>query len=466
MKSFLSRDQVALWGGIECTVNRVQDIYFDQLNRSGHDRRNDDLDRIAELGFAALRYPVLWERTAPHGLDRADWSWPDARLGRLQSLGITPIVGLVHHGSGPPHTNLLKENFVTGLADFAAAVAQRYPWVEAYTPVNEPLTTARFSALYGHWYPHAQDDEFFLQALLIECRATVAAMQAIRRVNPDAKFIQTEDLAKVHSTPGLADQAQFENERRWVALDLLCGRVTREHPLWDFIARTPYLRRQLAQLADNPCPPDVIGFNHYLTSERLLDERLDRYPVRTHGGNGRQAYADVEALRARQQGLDGLEKLLLEAWTRFQLPMAVTEVHLGDSAEYQIRWLLDQWAAVRRLHRGGVDVRALTVWALLGSFDWNHLCTCHSNCYEAGAFEVVCSEGANLTTIRATHLANAIQMLARGDEVNIPGVPAIGWWDADERLCYPPVDTESRNGQVVEAEPPEPQLPFARACTV
>ena len=26
--------------------------------------------------------------------------------------------------------------------------------------MNEPLTTARFSGLYGHWYPHLNDDAF------------------------------------------------------------------------------------------------------------------------------------------------------------------------------------------------------------------------------------------------------------------------------------------------------------------
>ena len=30
-----------------------------------------------------------------------------------------------------------------------AASRGRYPWIDAYTPVNEPLTTARFSGLYG-----------------------------------------------------------------------------------------------------------------------------------------------------------------------------------------------------------------------------------------------------------------------------------------------------------------------------
>lgn len=69
-----TRPLLELWGGVECTVNRVGDRYFEQLKRTGHDHRLDDLDLFAELGIKALRYPVLWERTAPDGLDRADWS--------------------------------------------------------------------------------------------------------------------------------------------------------------------------------------------------------------------------------------------------------------------------------------------------------------------------------------------------------------------------------------------------------
>src|SRR3954467_8731265 len=90
-----------VWGGIECTVNRVGDAYLDQLEFGGHARRADDLDRVAALGIRTLRYPLLWERLAPDGVDHIDWTWADARLDRLWSLGVRPIVGLVHHGSGP-----------------------------------------------------------------------------------------------------------------------------------------------------------------------------------------------------------------------------------------------------------------------------------------------------------------------------------------------------------------------------
>lgn len=107
MENFPSRPPLELWGGIECTINRIGDTYSDQLERNGHAVRLDDLDLFAKLGISAIRYPVQWERTAPDGLEKANWTWADERLQRLRELGISPIVGLVHHGSGPRSTSLI-----------------------------------------------------------------------------------------------------------------------------------------------------------------------------------------------------------------------------------------------------------------------------------------------------------------------------------------------------------------------
>jgi dTDP-4-dehydrorhamnose reductase len=387
----------------------------------------------------ALRYPVLWERTARNGLSEADWRWPEERLGRLRELGIRPIAGLVHHGSGPPGTDLLDGRFAERLAEYARACAERFPWVEEWTPVNEPLTTARFSALYGHWYPHVRDDRAFARAVLTQCRAVVLAMRAIRTVNADARLVQTEDLAETHSTPALRYQAAFENERRWLTFDLLCGRMTEAHPLWRWLLRAGASQRELDWFAENPCPPDVLGVNYYIPSERFLDERLDRYPADTHGGNGREAYADVNAVRVRRSGIRGLEALLGDAWRRYGLPLAVTEAHNGCTREEQLRWLDDVWHAALGARRRGIDVRAVTVWSLLGAYDWNSLVTQRAGYYEPGAFDVR-QRGAP----RPTALAAMVQGLAETGCYEHPVLASPGWWRRRMRLEHPPTGSRGR----------------------
>lgn len=422
-----------LWAGVECTVNRVGDHYFDQLERSGHALRIGDLNRLAELGIRTVRYPVLWERTAPRGLDCVDWSWADERLGRFRELDLRPIVGLLHHGSGPRYTNLLDPEFPQKLEAFASVVAQRFPWVTHYTPVNEPLTTARFSGLYGHWYPHARDPVTFARTLLNQCRGVVCAMRAIREINPAAQLVQTEDLGKTFSTRTLGYQAEFENERRWLTFDLLSARVAPGHPMWDYLLWLGIDDAELQWFLDQRCLPDLIGINHYVTSERFLDERLARYPERSHGGNGRHRYADVEAVRVCAEGIAGPAALIAETWERYRQPIAITEAHLSCTREEQVRWLKTIWEAAKESQRKDIDIRAVTVWSAFGAYDWNSLLTNDKGDYEPGMFDL------RAPTPRPTAIARMVHTLARGEQFDHPALDGGGWWHRFDRLCYPPV---------------------------
>jgi dTDP-4-dehydrorhamnose reductase len=418
-----------IWGGVECTVARIGERFRNQVVETGHQYRLDDLDRIAALGIRTLRYPIVWETIAPDNPEVGDWRWHDIRLRRLDDLGIRVIGGLLHHGSGPRYTNLLDPALPSLLAAHASRVAQRYPWIELFTPVNEPLTTARFSALYGHWYPHARDTSTFLRALVNQCRAVVLAMREIRRVTPAAQLIQTEDIGKTFSAPPLQYQVDLENGRRWLSLDLLCGRVNRDHPLYTYLLGHGIKQADLEVFCDQPCTPDIVGVNHYPTSERYLDPRVEAYPAEFAGGNERDRYADVEAVRMplpkRQVGP---EARLREVWDRYQLPIAVTEVHHGSTREEQVRWLMEVWNAATRLRRTGADVRAVTSWSLFGAVDWNSLLTLDGGFYEPGAFDI------RNGTPRPTLIGRAVQSLAQSGEFDHPVLEQPGWWRRPERL--------------------------------
>lgn len=443
-----------VWAGVECTVNRVGHKYFDQVERTGHSIRLEDLSRLADLGVRSVRYPILWERTAPETPERLDWSWADERLNRLRSLGVAPIVGLVHHGSGPAYTSLLDPAFPELLASYARKVAQRYPWVTDYTPINEPLTTARFSCLYGHWYPHTRDPLQFARALLNECRAIVLVMQAIRSVNSEARLIQTEDLGKTFSTPLLNYQAEFENERRWLTYDLLSGRLVPQSPMWKYFCWLGIESDELKWFLDNPVAPDILGVNHYMTSERFLDERLTRYPPEFQGGNGKHAYADVEAVRVCQEGVSGPKSILREVWQRYGLPLAITEVHLGCTREEQLRWVNEVWTGATKLRAEGVDVRAVTLWGAFGAFDWNNLLTRETDHYEPGLFDL------RAPAPRPTALARFTKRLSNGKSLDHPVLDSPGWWRRSDRLCYPSV---SRGSNV---QGPAPLSPHARPILI
>jgi len=425
------RRVVDVWAGIECSYNRVGDRYVDQIARSGGYERTDDLDRLAGLGVTAIRFPVVWERWRALG-DEA-WEWCDAGLERLRRSGITPIVGLVHHGSGPPGVSLVDEDFPAALAAFARTVASRYPWIGHFTPINEPLTTARFATLYGHWYPHERSPQQFARAMIVQCRAVAAAMHAIREITPNALLIQTEDLGYTYATPPLQYQADFENERRWLTFDLLSGRVRGRHPMAAYLRWAGIRDNELDVVAQSTRRPDMIGINHYLTSERFLDHRVERYPRSSHGGNHRDRYADVEAVRVLGDGVAGPYALLRETWERYGVPIAVTEAHLACTREQQMRWLGEVWDAAVRLKGEGVDIRAVTAWSAFGAHDWSSLLTRANGQYEPGLFDI------RAPRPRETALGRMVRSLALCGFHDHPTAQGPSWWRSERRLTYTPV---------------------------
>ena len=161
------------------------------------------------------------------------------------------------------------------------------------------------------------------------------------------------------------------------------------HPLRGYLHESGATVAELEFFLDNPCPPNLLGANYYVTSERYLGDRLEHYPESAQGGNGRHWYADTEAVRVLPGGQRGLAVLLGEAWDCYRLLIAVTEAYLGcDCLIEQVRWLGWVWNETARARSGGADVQAITAWSAFGSFDWGSLVTVPTGRYEAGIFEV------------------------------------------------------------------------------
>ncbi|MGO4637079.1 hypothetical protein AB4Z43_01395 [Mesorhizobium sp. 2RAF45] len=418
---------VEVWGGIECSVVRVGGVIRDQLAETGHSNRIEDLDLVASLGIKTLRYPALWEHVeVVEGRD--DWSWHDERYQRMRRLGISPIAALIHHGSGPSWTSILAPDFAERLAAFGGRLALRYPWVKTFTPINEPMATARLSGLYGFWHPNRADEPSCLRLLVAQCRAIAMTMLAIRKVIPDARLLQTEDFGKIFATPKLAYQAEYENGRRWLSLDLLCGHVDARHPFHGRLLDAGIDPDHLADLEAAPCPPDLIGVDYYLTSDRFLEHRVERHPREPVGGNGTEPYVDVAAFRAGvPAGALGFASRLREVWRRYALPVAIGEVHNACTREEQLRWFMEGWQGAVECAAEGIDVRAVTAWSLFGAVDWNSMMMREDGYYECGVFDV----RADLP--RRTIMADAISALVNKQSFGHPVLAQTGWWRAPRK---------------------------------
>lgn len=440
-----------MWGGLECTLNRVGDKYVNQCEKSGHNKRLSDLKLFKDLGIKKLRYPCLWELVAPKDLDHCDWSYLDERLNELKRLDQDFIAGFLHHGSGPYYTSLIDPDFPEKLATYARLFITRYPWVNDFTPINEINTTARFSLLYGHWYPHLKDNSLFLKSVLLQCKGTALAMKEIRRVNPKARLIQTDDIGKCQSTKVLEYQRDLENERRWLTWDILCGKVTKSHPMHMYFLDNGISEKELAWFEENPCPPDVIGLNHYHLSNRYLDHRLQFFPEWSHGGNGKHEYADVGAVDTGFVDNVDPEVIFREAWERYKIPLAVTECHTRGRRESQMRWLNQVWNTAKKLQNEGICFEAVTAWSLIGSFDWNTLCTGCDNFYEPGIFDLRNHQ----KNPQPTAMSRMVRELAQTGEFHSPVLASEGTWKTPRRILW-----NAQAGQYTSLEHPEGTRPI------
>jgi dTDP-4-dehydrorhamnose reductase len=419
-----------IWASPEPTVARITAATWrDQLAETGHQEREGDIALLAGLGISASRYPVLWEKHAERDPARIDFAWARRRLEELRARGVEPVVTLLHHGSGPAYTSLVDPEFPALFARYAGAVAREFPWVRRWTPINEPLTTARFSALYGHWYPNGRDDHAaFGRAVTNEALAMLLGMEAIREHAPGAQFVVTEDLQSFTSLHPETDAfVAHKRERSFLSIELVMGRVRPGHALYGYLTeRCGIEPSRLRAIAESACAPDLIGWNYYPNSERTLD--LDaRGEIRNRPSREIPAAANFDALAAPGgeafAGQISPRPLLEAAYERLGVPFGLGEVHINASEAGRVRWLAQRYGDLAALERAGLPVRMLGSWAVFGMVDWDSLLTRHEGYREDGAFTFAAAG----QTPQPTALAAAVRALARGEALVPEGPPE--WWE-------------------------------------
>ena len=342
--------------GIECSSPTIEHGRWriDEMADCGHyEYWSEDLELVRELGLTHLRYgpPLhhIWR-----GPGTYDWTFSDVVLSAVRERHIIPIVDLCHFGVPLWVGNFQNTDFPDLFAEYARAFASRYHFVTLFTPVNEMYVTARMSALDGAWNEQLTSERAFVTAAANVAKASALAARAILAVQPQALFVNSESgefFQACCPDEEIVRAADFENERRFVPLDLLYGVAPAErmrlHMLANGMTAGDY--EWFMRAGPDIAARSILGIDYYEWNEKLITS--ERRP---------------ESLGE----LFGWFVITKQYYDRYRRPLMHTETNSQD-AQRAPDWLWRQWHNVQLMRRTGIPVVGFTWYSLVDQIDWN-----------------------------------------------------------------------------------------------
>ena len=341
--------------GIENSVPTIDNgrTRVDEMEVCGHYKHwRTDFELLEEIGIHFLRYgPPI--HTTFLGPGKYDWEFADMTFAELRRKDITPIVDLCHFGVPDWIGNFQNSDFPELFADYAAAFAERFPWVQLYTPVNEMFICATFSARYGWWNEQMTGDRPFVNALKNIVKANVMAMQCILKRRANAIFIQSESSEYFHAeNPAAIGPAEILNAMRFLSLDLNYGRRV-DSEMYEYLFDYGMTKEEYHFFLGNRIKQHcILGNDYYWTNEHRVS-------------------ADGHSVASGE--VFGYTEITRQYYDRYRLPVMHTETNLieGPNGDEAVHWLWKEWASVLRLRNDGIPTVGFTWYSLTDQVDWD-----------------------------------------------------------------------------------------------
>jgi hypothetical protein len=326
--------QTFLQGGWECSTHvRHDGRRLDLIAATGHDTHAEaDYRQLGDLGLATMRDGLRWHliETTPGHYDFASWT---PMLEAAQRSGTQVIWDLLHYG-WPSGLDIWRPDFVERFVAFARAAALHRREVTDEVPFWCPVNEMSFQSWAGgdaaYLNPHARGRGFELKCQL--ARASIAAMEALRDVDPRTRFVHCEPMIAVHHDPATGRpswEAEGYHNAQFQAFDLVSGR------LW------PILGGQEKFL-------DVVGVNYYWNNQWV------------HAG----PVIDMDHPR-----YSPLSDLLVAVYARYKRPVLIAET--GTEGERRASWFRYVSSEVARARARGVPVEGICLYPIANHPGWD-----------------------------------------------------------------------------------------------
>lgn len=348
--------QSFLMGGFECSTHRAgRGMRLDLIAATRHDLFAEaDYERMQTIGMNTARDGVRWHLIEREPF-RYDFSSLQNQIKAARKTDMQVIWDLFHYGY-PENLDIFSAEFVDRFARFSVAVVEfllnETDGTLFICPVNEISFFSWMAGEVGGFYPFARRRGDELKRQLV--RTTIHAIDAIRALSPNVRFIQTDPAIHVTTNgknPSSRRGAEKYRLAQFEAFDMLIGR------------REP-------ELGGKPKYLDIIGLNYYFHNQWF-------YPNRRKIVRGHRLYRP-------------LHEILGEFYERYRRPLLIAETGIEDDARPEwFRYIFEQ---TRIAQSNGIPLEGICLYPIVNHPGWDDDRHCKNGlwCYpnETGEREI------------------------------------------------------------------------------
>ncbi len=336
-------------GGFECSTHRLPSgRRLDLVHSTRHDElAARDYRLLQQYGIRAARDGIRWH-LIEQSPGRYDFSSATPMLDAARDTGMDVIWDLWHYG-WPDDIDLFSAAFVDRFVRFAAETVARMSDIDSRAPriclINEISFfswAAGEGGIFNPFQKHRGDE---VKRQLV--RATIEAVAAVRRVNPDVTIYQIDPIINVvpaSDRPEDVAAAESYRQSQFAAWDMVLGRVQPE-------------------LGGHESNIDAVGVNYYIHNQFIREGPMivPSDPRYRH-----------------------VSSMLGEVWARYQRPLLIAET--GIEGETRAAWLRYMCREVFTALHAGVPIQGVCLYPILNHPGWDDDRHCHNGMFDyAGA---------------------------------------------------------------------------------
>lgn len=295
-------------GGFESACHRRRDgVQIDVQAATHHDLHcAEDYQLLQTAGMRVVRDALRWhviESSPQH----YDWSSFLPLLRAARDAKMQVIWDLCHWGL-PHDIDIFSNEFVDRFARFASAAAEvvrgETDTVPFYCMINEISFWSWIGGDCETFYPYKTGHGDALKRQLV--RASIAGMDAVREIEPRARFVQAEPIIYI------APNKLFPDDDMAVS-----SYVLSQFEVWDMLSG-----RLAPELGGAPRYLDILGANYYWNNQW------------EHLGNRLALGTELHK---------PLSDMLADVYARYKLPLLITETGAeGHGANSWMRYVVGE----------------------------------------------------------------------------------------------------------------------------